>query len=177
MLCPNGARARRGAPDRKRSVLEHCPCKNCRACGATQVAIDTLGPPVCGGGRPHELRARQRRVFPTRRYLRGQNLQGCQARRSSRRATNQVRVGDHYENRQGSRHQVSLLDHAAGDQGNRMYRPSSGSRSDVFWPIRVRRRHAEICPAADIARQIGSRLLQITHSPFTLHRFRFLIPV
>src|SRR5262245_38470799 len=53
------------------------------------------------GGLLDELRARPFRNVQTHRHLRGQDSEGCEARRPSHRTAHEVRAGDQPQDRQG----------------------------------------------------------------------------
>ena len=81
--------------------LSRPDCRN----GFKESAASRLYPErVGGGGFPSDLRSRFSRSISSRRGLRRQDFQGCEACRPAGRTADQVRTGDQSEDRQGARH-------------------------------------------------------------------------
>ena len=75
-----------------RSQGESRPARELRPEASLAVHVWDTG--LRGGRRAHGLRGEQHRPVPARRHVRGQDPEGRQARRPSRRAAHEVRAGD-----------------------------------------------------------------------------------
>src|SRR5438093_3491824 len=73
---------------------------DCRAPGKEPAPGDILEVRFCRSRGAYVLRHEPERLGPARRYLRRQNPERHEARRSARGATNEVRAGGQLENRQ-----------------------------------------------------------------------------
>ncbi len=79
------------------------PNTDCRTRGKEPAPGDIRQARICGSRGAYDLRREHYRLGPARRYLRGQDSERRQARRSSRRAADEVRVHHQSESRQADR--------------------------------------------------------------------------
>jgi class 3 adenylate cyclase len=121
-----GATASRRRPHRLGIAVLLCPPDPPRRTGGQASAADDVpSAGVCRRLRwTHVLWAESPRAVPTRGHLRGQDPQGSQARRPTRRATHEVRAGHQPQDREGPRPHDPARGARAGGRNHSVTPPS-----------------------------------------------------